>query len=172
MLPLRPWCSVSSPQLSMVHFRTPCSWDIPRERSIATRDTRSDEYWSADEVSTESQRQNRCFWKSSPQRKPDILQTSAPWQLKSFWVSLEGRSRTNSPRQRFYSQLFCKIVRYFCRTLYYNIKLKLLPFWLVPGNIFRNTDVWFVMSVRPPVCIYKSEKGETKFNTLRKVRVI
>jgi len=36
-----------------------------------------------------------------------------------LWVSLEERSRTNSPRQRFHSQLFCKIVRYFCRTLYY-----------------------------------------------------
>jgi hypothetical protein len=35
-----------------------------------------------------------------------------------LWVWLEGRSRTNSPRQRFHSQLFCKIVRYFCRTLY------------------------------------------------------
>jgi hypothetical protein len=33
-------------------------------------------------------------------------------------VSLEERSRTNSPRQRFHSQLFCKIVRYFFRTLY------------------------------------------------------
>ena len=33
MLPLRPWCSVSSPQLSLVSFRTPCSWDIPRGRS-------------------------------------------------------------------------------------------------------------------------------------------
>ena len=35
-----------------------------------------------------------------------------------LWVSLEERSRTNSPRQRFHSQLFCKIVRYFCRTMY------------------------------------------------------
>jgi len=60
------------------------SWDIPIGRSIVTRDTRSDEYWSADEISTESQRQNRCFWKSSPKRKPDALQTSAPWQLKCF----------------------------------------------------------------------------------------
>ena len=45
---------------------------------------RSDEYWSADEISTESQWQNRCFWKSSPQQKPDALQTSAPWLLKCF----------------------------------------------------------------------------------------
>ena len=37
---------------------------------------------------------------------------------ETLWVSLEGRSRTNSPHQRFHSQLFCKIVRYFCRTLY------------------------------------------------------
>ena len=39
-----------------------------------------------------------------------------------LWVSLEERSRTNSPRQRLHSQLFCKIVKYFCRTLYY-------PWW-------------------------------------------
>jgi hypothetical protein len=35
-----------------------------------------------------------------------------------FWVSLEEPSRTNSPRKRFHSKLFCKIVRYSCRTLY------------------------------------------------------
>jgi hypothetical protein len=34
-----------------------------------------------------------------------------------LWVSLEERSRTNSPRQRFHSQLCYHIVRYFCRTL-------------------------------------------------------
>jgi len=36
-----------------------------------------------------------------------------------LWVSLEGRSRTNSPRQRFHWQLCYQIVRYFCRTLYH-----------------------------------------------------
>ena len=35
-----------------------------------------------------------------------------------LWASPEGRSRTNSPRQRFHSKLFYKIVRYFCRILY------------------------------------------------------
>jgi len=35
-----------------------------------------------------------------------------------LWVSLEERSGTNSPRQRFHSQLCCQIVRYFFRTLY------------------------------------------------------
>jgi len=81
LLPLLPQCSVSNPPLSLVSFRTPCSWDILRGRSISTRDTRSDEYWSADEISSES-RHNRCFWNTSPQQKPDVLQTSAPWQLK------------------------------------------------------------------------------------------
>jgi len=90
LLPLLPWCSVSNPPLSLVSFRTSCSWDILRGRSIATRDTRSDEYWSADEISSES-RQNRCFWNTSPQQKPDALQTSAPWQLKCFLVSLQVR---------------------------------------------------------------------------------
>jgi len=35
-----------------------------------------------------------------------------------LWVSVEERSRTNSPRQRSHSQLCYQIVRYFCRTLY------------------------------------------------------
>ena len=83
LLSLRSWWSVSSLPLPLVSFRTPCSWDILRGRSIATRDTRSDEYWSADEISSES-RENRCFWKSSPQQKPDALHTSASWQLKCF----------------------------------------------------------------------------------------
>ena len=84
LLPLLPWCSVSNSPLPLVSFPTPCSWDIlRRRRSIATRDTRSDEYWSADEISSES-RQNRCFWNTSPQQKPDALQTSAPWQLRYF----------------------------------------------------------------------------------------
>ena len=38
---------------------------------------------------------------------------------EKLWVSLEGCSRTNSPCQRFHSQLCCKIVWYFCWTLYY-----------------------------------------------------
>jgi len=66
-----------------VSFLTPCSWDILRGRSIATRDTRFNEYWSADEISTES-RQSCCFWNTSPQQKPDALQTSGPRQLKCF----------------------------------------------------------------------------------------
>jgi hypothetical protein len=69
--------------LSLASFRKPCFWDILRGKSIAIWYTRSDEYWSADEISSES-RQNRCFWKSSSQQKPDALQTSTPWQLKCF----------------------------------------------------------------------------------------
>jgi len=96
-------------------FPTPCSWDILRGWSIATRDTCSDEYWSADEMSFES-RQNRCFLNTSPQQKPDALDQRS-MANEMLWVSLEKRSRTNSPRQRFHLQLFPKIVRYFCRTL-------------------------------------------------------
>jgi len=36
------------------------------------------------EISAESQRQNRCFSNTSPQRRPDALQISIPWQLKCF----------------------------------------------------------------------------------------
>ena len=82
LLPLLPWCSVSNPPLSLVSFRTPCSWDILRGRSVATRDTHFDEYSIADEISSEL-RHNR-FRNTSPQQKLDALQTSAPWQLKCF----------------------------------------------------------------------------------------
>jgi hypothetical protein len=85
-LPLLPWSSTSNPPLSLVSFRTPCtpcSWDILRGRSIVIRDTCSDEYWCADEISSES-RQNHCFLSTSPQPKPDALQTSTAWQLKCF----------------------------------------------------------------------------------------
>jgi hypothetical protein len=47
----------------------------PRGRSIVTRNTHSDKYLNADEISTELQQQNCCFRKSPPQRKPDVLQT-------------------------------------------------------------------------------------------------
>jgi len=52
-----------------------------------------------------------------------------------FWVSLEGRSRTNFPRPWFLSQLCCKIVRYFCRTLYV-----LIIYWIILiSNLFYFT---------------------------------
>jgi hypothetical protein len=55
------------------------------------------------------------------------------------WVSLEGHSRTNSPRQRFHSQLFCKIVRYFCRTLYKrNIFFKMVYFPCLAADMNRT----------------------------------
>jgi hypothetical protein len=78
---------------------------------------RSHEYWIADEISSDS-RQNRCFCNTSPQQKPDALQTSAPWQLKCFESRKKSAQEQNSPRQRFHSELFCQIVMYFCRTLY------------------------------------------------------
>jgi hypothetical protein len=43
LLPLLPWCSVSNPPLPLVSFRTPCYWDVLRERSTETRDIRFDE---------------------------------------------------------------------------------------------------------------------------------
>jgi hypothetical protein len=69
--------------LSMFSFCTPCSWDTLRGRSVSTRGTRSDEYWRADEISSES-RQNRCFLNTSPQQEPNALQTGTPWLLKCF----------------------------------------------------------------------------------------
>jgi len=86
LLPPLPWCSVTNPPLSLVSFHTPCSWDIIRGRSIAIRDTRSDEYWSADEISSES-RQNRCFFYIRLHSKSPMLYRPAlhgNWNALSF----------------------------------------------------------------------------------------
>jgi hypothetical protein len=124
LLPLLPWCSVSNPPLSFVSFRTPCSWDILIVRSIATRDTRSDEYWSADEIFSESW-QNHCFWNMwyVSVAKARCCTDQRSMATEMLWVSLEGHSRTNSPRQQFHSQLCYQNVTYFCRTLYIRIAL-------------------------------------------------
>jgi hypothetical protein len=45
-----------------------------------------------------------------------------------LWVSLEERSRTNFPIQRFHSQPCYQIVRYFCRTLYYYITITVIQY--------------------------------------------
>ena len=50
-----------------------------------------------------------------------------------LWVSLEGHSKINFPRQKFHSQLRYQIVRYFCRTCVYVPTFQrrvLLPVWL------------------------------------------
>ena len=67
-------------------------------------------------------RQNRCFLKYVSTAKTRCSTDQRSMATEKLWVSLEGRSRTNSPRQRFHSQLFRKIVRYFCRTLYYVVR--------------------------------------------------
>jgi len=113
-----PWCSVSNPLLSLVSFRTPCSWDIIRGKSIATRDTRSNEYWNCRRIILWIKIES-LFLKivSTAKARCSIDQRSLANEM--LWVSLEERSGTNSPRQWFNSQLFCQIVMYFCRTLYY-----------------------------------------------------
>jgi hypothetical protein len=133
----RNWCHffpdvVSSPPLSLVSFRTPSSWDIPRWRSIATRDIHSEEYWSADEISTESQWQNRCFLKSVSTAKARCSTDQRSMATEMLWVSLEERPKTNSPRQRSHSQLCYQIVRYFYLTLYKTY----------PGHIDKNKPQW------------------------------
>jgi hypothetical protein len=50
---------------------------------------------------------------------------------KMLCVLLEGHSRTNFPRQRFHSQLYRQIIRYFCRTLYI----------LMSNNIMYKTNL-------------------------------
>jgi hypothetical protein len=53
------------------------------------------------------------------------------------WVCLEGRSRTNFPRQRFHSHLCYQIVRYFCRTLY-----KSGAVWSVDWIFITGAPAW------------------------------
>jgi len=67
-------------------------------------------------VTTESLFQ-KYVWTAKARCSTDQRSTAT----EMLWVSLEGRSRTNSPRQRFHSQLCCRIVRYFCRSLYKKI---------------------------------------------------
>ena len=127
LLPLLHWCSASNPPLFLVSFRTPCSWDILRGRSIATRDTRSDEYWSADEICRRNilwVKTVSLFFKYVSTAKARCSTDQRSMATEMLWVSLEGRSRTNYARQRFHSQLFCKIVRYFCRILYKYLTLQ------------------------------------------------
>jgi hypothetical protein len=46
------------------------------------------------------------------------MATEMLWDSLDDLCSLEGRSRTNSPRHRFHSQLCCQIIQYFCLTPY------------------------------------------------------
>ena len=60
-----------------------------------------------------------------------------------LWVSLEERSRTNSPRQRFHSQLFCKFVTYFCRTLYISeTSIRLVPYNCYILGTLTTCETW------------------------------
>jgi hypothetical protein len=54
-----------------------------------------------------------------------------------LWVSLEERSRTNSPCQWFHSQLFCKIIRYFCRTLCNTCHILEIKIYMQTTNTFQ-----------------------------------
>ena len=65
------------------------------------------------------------FWKYDSTAKARCSADQRSMATEVLWVSLEGRSRTNSPRQRFHSQLCSKIVRHFCRTLYMQTGAKL-----------------------------------------------
>jgi hypothetical protein len=84
--------------------------------------------------------QRNNLWVKTESLFLKYVSTAKPWcstdqrsvVTQMLWVSLEERSRTNSPRQRFHSQLFCKIVRHFCRTLYKAIVNKSLWSELIP----------------------------------------
>jgi hypothetical protein len=122
--PLLPWCSVSNPPLSLVSFRTSCSWDIIRGRSIATMDTRYDEYWSAQRIISWVTTELLVFkYVCTTKARCSTDQRSVATEM--LWVSLEGRSRTTFPSLWFHSQLCYQIVRYFCRTLYKHQAVKI-----------------------------------------------
>jgi hypothetical protein len=99
--------------LSLVSFRTPCCWDILRGRSIATRDTHSDEYWNADEISSESG-QNRFFkYVSTALCSTDQRSMAA----EILWVSPERALKDKFLTPTVPIATVWKIVRYFCLTL-------------------------------------------------------
>jgi hypothetical protein len=89
MLPLRPWCSVSSRPLFLVSFRTPCGRRCfshishPEQYSIATRDTVVP---MSIEVATKYplSHDDRIVFEIRLHSIPSALQTSAPRQLKCF----------------------------------------------------------------------------------------
>jgi hypothetical protein len=120
LLPLHPWCSVSNPSLSLVSFRTPCSWDIPRGRSIATRTL----FPMNIEVPTKYQLSHNdrivVFVNGLHSENPMLYRPTLHGNCNALGL-VRRASRTNSPRQQFHSQLCYQIVRYFCRTLYYNL---------------------------------------------------
>jgi len=120
LLPLFPWCSVSNPPLSLVSLRTPCFWDILRGRSIATRDTVVPMNIEVPTKYPLSQDrivvfEIRLHSKSLMLYRPALHDN---WNALSF---ARKALKDKFPRQRFHSKLFCKIVRYFCRTLYKNM---------------------------------------------------
>jgi hypothetical protein len=63
---------------------------------LRLKDTRSNKYWSADEISSES-RQNGCSWNMSPQLKPD-----ARASLHDNWNALSLARR--APKENFPTQ--------------------------------------------------------------------
>jgi hypothetical protein len=66
-------------------------------------------------------RQNYRFLKYVSTAKARCSTDQRSMATEMLWVSLEEHSRTNSPRQWFHSQLFCKVVRYFFQTLFIHL---------------------------------------------------
>jgi hypothetical protein len=87
-----------------------------------------------------------------------------------LWVSLEERSRTNSPRQRFHSQLCCKTVRYFRWTLYKipsnSVLIERIYFWirnlLRAINHFRDQKIqeWVLLFTLCLHCAYSKSSSQ------------
>jgi len=116
LLPLLPLCSVSNPPLSLVSFHTALLLRFPQRKNYCywghsfrwTLKCRRNILW----VKTES-----LFLKYVSTAKARCSTDQRSMATEMLWASLEARSRKNSPRQRFHSEMFCQIVRYFCRTL-------------------------------------------------------
>jgi hypothetical protein len=116
LLPLLPWCSVSNQSLFLVSFRTPCSWDILRGRSIATRDT---VVLMNIEVPTKyllSQERIVVFEIRLDSKSPMLYRPA----LHGNWNALSLARRALKDK-RFHSQLCYQVVRYFCRILYIRV---------------------------------------------------
>jgi len=78
-----------------------------------------------------------------------------------LWASLEGRSRSNSPRQRFHSQLCPQVVRYFCRTLYISVLEEHICIVTKSTTPFVKIQIWIYISKLQVLSLVKPGNGHS-----------
>jgi hypothetical protein len=97
-----------------------------------------------------------------------------------LWVSLDGRSRINSPRHRFHSQLCCQIVRYFYRTLYIYIYIYIYTYIHTYSYVYwtlHHLDSWITTDHLGVTCfiisLFAAQQGSNVSTSIyRRLRLI